>query len=124
LEMSLQTQDSLLNHSLLTIEQKKANGLAARLEALNRMVNQSSAIRWTNLFIMILFVLIEIAPILVKLISSEGPYDNLLNTCEHQTMCEETTKVAKQRTEMRTQTESLHPLDKEWIERQLGRTTR
>lgn len=36
-----------------------------------------------NLFIIALFIMLECAPILVKLIASRGPYDELLEIHEH-----------------------------------------
>ncbi len=58
-------------------------GIAARMEALDRLGQQSSAIYWANIFIMLLFIAIETAPIFVKLISSRSPYDFLLHEHEH-----------------------------------------
>jgi hypothetical protein len=62
----------------------KYDGLAARIDALSVLSEESSAINFANLFIMFLFIALETSPIFVKLISARGPYDDLLETHEHQ----------------------------------------
>lgn len=58
------------------------DGLAARLDALHILGKESDAMRWANIFIMLLFIALETAPIFVKLISPRGPYDELLDLAE------------------------------------------
>ena len=58
------------------------DGLAARMEALDALTQESSAMAMANVFIMLLFVAIETAPIFVKLISPRGPYDEYLELHE------------------------------------------
>jgi hypothetical protein len=58
------------------------DGLAARMDALSALTDESSAMALANVFIMLLFVAIETAPIFVKLISSRGPYDEFLELHE------------------------------------------
>ncbi len=58
------------------------DGLAARMDAFSSLTSESEAIALANLFIMLLFIAIETAPIFVKLISSRGPYDDLLELHE------------------------------------------
>jgi hypothetical protein len=58
------------------------DGLAARMDALSALTSESSAMAMANVFIMLLFIAIETAPIFVKLISSRGPYDELLELHE------------------------------------------
>lgn len=57
-------------------------GLAARMDALHRLGQNSEAIFLANIFIVLLFISIETAPIFVKLISSRSPYDYLLHQHE------------------------------------------
>ncbi|MEQ9285614.1 MAG: DUF4407 domain-containing protein [Cyclobacteriaceae bacterium] len=59
------------------------SGLSFQLTALNRLGKKHPAILITNWFIIILFIALEITPILTKLISSRGPYDDLLQVYEH-----------------------------------------
>jgi len=55
------------------------DGLAARLQAFRDLTLKNTAIYWANWMIVFLFVMIEMAPILVKLMGSRGPYDQLLD---------------------------------------------
>jgi hypothetical protein len=59
------------------------DGLAARLDGLQVLTEESNAMAMANIFIMLLFVAVETAPIFVKLISPRGPYDELLDLAEH-----------------------------------------
>ena len=61
----------------------KYDGLAARIDALGVLSSESSAMNLANIFLILLFIAIETSPIFVKLISSKGPYDDLLEKHEH-----------------------------------------
>lgn len=58
------------------------DGLAARMEALDALSKESAAMASVNIFITLLFIAIETAPIFVKLISPRGPYDEYLELHE------------------------------------------
>jgi hypothetical protein len=53
-------------------------GLSARLTALERLNSPAS------LFIMLLFIVLEIAPVFTKFIIEKGPYDDILRNKEHE----------------------------------------
>ncbi|MDN3688626.1 DUF4407 domain-containing protein [Cyclobacterium jeungdonense] len=55
------------------------DGLAARLQTFRDLTLKNTAIYWANWMIIFLFIMIEMAPILVKLMGSRGPYDQLLD---------------------------------------------
>jgi hypothetical protein len=57
-------------------------GFLARLEALGELSRGNRTIARTSLFIILLFIVIESAPIIVKLISRRGPYDETLEAEE------------------------------------------
>ena len=59
------------------------NGFAARLQALDELGENTPIMATASLFIMGLFIALEISPVLVKLISSVGPYDYLLDKTEN-----------------------------------------
>ena len=61
----------------------KFNGFAARIQALDELGENSAVIGVAAAFIMGLFITLEIAPVLVKLISQVGPYDYLLEKTEN-----------------------------------------
>lgn len=76
--------DSAVRHELRQMVETKLGGFASRLEALSRLTQSSDAISWANLFIVLLFIAVETAPIFVKLISTKGPYDYALETLEYE----------------------------------------
>lgn len=57
-------------------------GLAARIDALDRLSGRSRAVELAVLFVTLLFVAIETAPIFTKLIAPRSPYDHLM--AEHE----------------------------------------
>jgi hypothetical protein len=58
------------------------DGLLARLKALGRMVDSDISVRLTNAFIIMLAIVIETAPIIAKLMSKRGVYDEIVD-CEN-----------------------------------------
>ncbi len=78
--------DSLVNaktNELTTIKRNPWDGMAAQLEALRVLGHENEGIYWANLFIIALFIMLECTPIMVKLMASRGPYDELLEIREH-----------------------------------------
>lgn len=75
--------DSLVAMEISAMGRRRLSGMAARIDALNNLTKKSDAIYWANLFIILLFIAIETAPIFVKLISDRGPYDDRLESHEH-----------------------------------------
>jgi hypothetical protein len=58
------------------------DGFAARMDGLAKLTAESEAMATAQLFLVLLFIAIETAPIFVKLISARGPYDELLELHE------------------------------------------
>ncbi len=58
------------------------DGFAARLDALSNLSTSKASIMWASLFITLLFIALETAPIFVKLISEKGPVDYVQNKHE------------------------------------------
>ncbi|MDF2453096.1 MAG: hypothetical protein K0S26_2600 [Bacteroidota bacterium] len=85
----LEKQVSVLSSQKTTeyLKQKpgidKYDGLAARIHALSVLTEESNAMNLVNIFLVLLFIVIETTPILVKLMSQRGPYDELLEVHEH-----------------------------------------
>jgi hypothetical protein len=59
------------------------SGFLSRLKALSALSSENRAVRYANVFIIILFIIVESAPMIVKLMSNRGPYDHLLESTEH-----------------------------------------
>lgn len=74
---------------------KKYNGFSARLEALNRLcynrkteiqaenkvviLQEKTPVYWARLLISLMFIFIEIAPVLFKMMTESGPYDDRID---------------------------------------------
>ena len=54
------------------------DGFAARMEGLAALAAESDAMATAQVFLVLLFIAIETAPIFVKLLAPRGPYDDLL----------------------------------------------
>jgi len=72
-----------IQNEITALDRSNYGGIAARMDALDRLSQGSTAIYLANIFIMLLFISIETAPIFVKLISYRSPYDYLLHEHEH-----------------------------------------
>ena len=59
------------------------NGFAARMQALDELGTTNAILGTAAIFIALVFISLETAPVLVKLIAPKGPYDYLLEKHEH-----------------------------------------
>jgi hypothetical protein len=87
----LHYQDSLLNNAKSDMEVKQKQfeakassdiGFLERNKALSDLAGQENSVFWADFFISLLIILIEIGPVLSKLIMSVGPYDIALAKTE------------------------------------------
>ena len=124
LEKRISKNDSTMMVELTALEKNKVNGLAARIEALDRLTQQSNAIAWAHWYILFLFIALETAPVFVKLISSKGPYDNLLKIEEHAFSSRETEARAQINAETKERTSSLPAYEKTFVEERLDAALR
>ena len=111
-ESKMQNTTDALVHS-------KLDGPAARMEALSRLTEQSAAMWWAHIFIILLFLMVESTPILVKLISRKGPYDSLLHMAEHDYRCREVESVAVANAETKKRTATLAGTEQNYVTRKL-----
>jgi hypothetical protein len=61
-----------------------SGGLQKQLDALSTLASQHRSMRLASIFLILLFISLETAPVLVKLFSNRGPYDDYLDAIEHQ----------------------------------------
>lgn len=59
------------------------DGFLARLEALDSLTQNKPHLGTARLLISLLFILIEIAPILFKMMTERGPYDDIIERVKH-----------------------------------------
>jgi hypothetical protein len=120
LELLAEKNDHAVQTEIATLQRTPLNGPAARLEALDRLTENSLAIAWANWFIMLLFIALETAPVLVKIISSRGPYDNLLKVEEHNFIALETEEMAKTNAAVKERTGNLNQHERDYITNRLN----
>ena len=103
LEQSIKQQDSILAATNTGLEAKRKEyetaaknniGFLERNKALSDLAGEESSVFWTSLLLSLLIILIEVGPILSKLIMPIGPYDIALAK-------EELTSMAAAENEMR-----------------------
>jgi len=84
LEKGISAQDSILANAKANLEQKRTEyersaianmGFLERNKALSDLSSEESSVFWSCLLISLLIILIEIGPVLSKLIMPIGPYD-------------------------------------------------
>ena len=85
-ERTIETRKALKNIRLEEAKRQidESNGLLKRLNAFSKLTANNRNVFWANVFIVLLFILLETAPLFVKLLSSRGPYDDHLDTVEHE----------------------------------------
>jgi hypothetical protein len=119
LEKIISRNDSLMLAEQTAFVRGHMDGPAARIEALSRLTNTSVAISWAHWFIFLLFIAIETAPVFVKLISSKGPYDNLLKIEEHQFFVTETESLAKANAQAKANVSILPQHERDFVAKRL-----
>lgn len=116
---TLTANDSLVAAEISALVKQKLDGPAARMEALSRLTDKSNAIALANWFIILLFIAVETAPVFVKLISPQGPYDHLLKIEEHGFEGQRVEEMAKTNAAIKERNESLSQTEKEYIKEKL-----
>jgi hypothetical protein len=118
LQSGIAYQDSILANVRSTTEAKRKLyesdiagkvGFLERNKALSDLADEESSVWWSNLLLSLLIILIEIAPVLSKLILNVGPYDIALAK-------EELLQMAESEHQLRTQKEMM--IDKHKLIRQ------
>lgn len=77
-------------------------GLLARLDALSRLTKESTTLLFSKWLITLLFIFIEIAPVLFKMMSDSGPYDDIMDRIKHETNVKEKQKISDINDEINT----------------------
>jgi hypothetical protein len=120
LDINLKSQDSILNNSRASNEEKRkqyevsatANmGFLERNKALSDLSREESSVFWSNLLLSLLIILIEIGPVLSKLIMPIGPYDIALAR-------EELLQMASDENKIRADKEVSHEKKKVFYQKQ------
>lgn len=107
---NLQEQNKVQRASL---ERSFADGLMVRLNALRKL---PSGPQWA---ILLLLIAIEIAPILVKLLSPYGPYDHLLKTIEYNFEIDEVVAINQRNQELNNKLTVMAGVEHRKVEQEL-----
>ena len=99
-------------------ELRQSDGLLARLEALANLKKRNQTLNTAVWLIFVLFILIEAAPVLVKLLSRRGPYDELLEKEEYEKQVEYKKQKIKARVLANNYIELLKQKDELQVEAQ------
>jgi hypothetical protein len=70
-------------------------GILAELEALENLKANSNTVWWASWFLVILFIVLETAPIFTKLMSDRGLYDEILERYEYEVLIQEKQRIAE-----------------------------
>lgn len=86
LKSQLALMDSQANTRKTTYEQTSQtyDGFAAHLEAMSMVADEHTSVRIAKTMITLLFVFIEIAPILFKMMTERGPYDDVMDQLKYE----------------------------------------
>lgn len=73
---------------------KQYNGFMARIEAYERLQSKHLTLRVVGIFITLLFIFIEVAPVFFKLMTESGPYDDMIERVKHEVFVREKQKIS------------------------------
>jgi hypothetical protein len=120
LQINIAQQDSIMNASRSGLEDKRKQyeasiknniGFLERNRALTDLASEESSVFWTSILLSLLIILIEIGPVLSKLITQMGPYDIALAR-------EELMQMAASENEMRKDKEMISEKKKSFYKKQ------
>lgn len=93
-EISRMDEETRTEMSSQLAQRHVPNGLLARINALGQLTEEDN-MKGASRALMLLFIVIEIAPVLVKVLSPEGPYDVKLDSIEQQVRARELEAVSQ-----------------------------
>lgn len=92
---------------------KGSTDLLARLEALGNITSEKdtdgsrNSAYWSSLLITLLFISLETAPVIVKLLTKRGPYDELLDRIEYEYFIQQQEAISKMNSKVNTILEKI-----------------
>jgi len=122
IDSSVKAQDGILSSAKSDLEQKRKDyaltaganqGFLEKNKALADLSDQESSVWWTSTLLSLLIILIEIGPILSKLIMPVGPYDIALAKEELLQMAEDENAMRKSKEVMFEKRKTFYQKQKE-----------
>jgi hypothetical protein len=83
-----------------TSEKAFSNNFITQIEALGDLTDNDPTMKIVSWFLTLLFLTIELAPILTKLITKRGPYDEILECTEYEMMIEQKGIISRRNSEI------------------------
>jgi hypothetical protein len=132
IDNGIKVQDSILSTAKSNLEQtRKEYALAAganqgfleKNKALADLSDQESSVWWTSLLLSLLIILIEVGPILSKLIMPVGPYDIALAKEELLQMAEDENTMRKSKEVMFEKRKAFYQKQKEMSDELVNKLT-
>lgn len=116
-KQSKQEADSIaniqMNESYQVKERSYTNNFITQVEALGHLNSEPyTTMWWTNILLMFLFITIETAPIVVKLLTKRGPYDELLDRVEYEHYLEQQKIISNKNDEINNLLNEIKTLNK------------
>lgn len=81
-------------------ERAFSNNFISQIEALGDLTSANKTMEIVSLFLTLLFLTIELAPILTKLITKRGPYEEILERTEYELMIEQKSLISRKNSEI------------------------
>lgn len=101
------------DESVKVKERSYTNNFITQVEALGNLNSETfSTMWWTSILLMFLFITIEIAPIVVKLLSKRGPYDELLERVEYEHYLEQQKIISDRNDEINSLLTEIQAMNK------------
>lgn len=131
-DSGIKVQDSILSTAKSNLEQKRKDyalvaaanqGFLEKNKALADLSDQESSVWWTSLMLSLLIILIEIGPILSKLIMPVGPYDIALAKEELLQMAEDENTMRKSKEVMFEKRKAFYQKQKEMSDELVSKLT-
>jgi hypothetical protein len=131
-DSGIRIQDSILSAAKSGLEQHRKDyastvaanqGFLEKNKALSDLSDQESSVWWTSTLLSLLIILIEIGPILSKLIMPVGPYDIALAKEELLQMAEDENQMRKSKEVMFEKRKHFYQKQKEMSEELVGKLT-
>jgi hypothetical protein len=131
-DSGIRVQDSILSAAKWGLEQHRKDyastvaanqGFLEKNKALSDLSDQESSVWWTSTLLSLLIILIEIGPILSKLIMPVGPYDIALAKEELLQMAEDENQMRKSKEVMFEKRKHFYQKQKEMSEELVGKLT-
>lgn len=91
---------------------RASTDLLSQLEALGNITEKKDAAYWSSFLITLLFISLEIAPIIVKLLTRRGPYDELIDRIEYEYFINQQEAISKINSKVNTILEKIKDISK------------